>query len=137
MTVSYEGEVVIRWEGKLAQMPFNRIGFGASSTIYTCAEHAIRDVQLISKAEMASWKEREGFRYLIKGDFAAAQRVFLEAEQLYPGYHQVYEIARLLQQHGEELKTKEGQREIYNIIVTKMSYRAPGDLLEQLRSKLR
>ncbi|MCB9088260.1 MAG: WD40 repeat domain-containing protein [Calditrichae bacterium] len=137
VTVTYEGEVVIRWEGKLAQTPFNGIGFGAASTIYTGAEHSIRNVRLISKAEMASWKEREGFEYLIKDDFVAAQRAFLEAEQLYPGYHQVYEIARLLRVDGVKAKTEADRKIIYETIILKLSYRAPGDLLEQLRAKLR
>lgn len=136
VTVSYAGEVVIRWEGKLAQTAFNGVGFGASSTIYTCAEHAVRDVQLTSKALMASWKEREGFEYLIKGDFVAAQRAFLEAEQLYPGYHQVYEIARLLRMDGMKARTEAERKIIYETIILKMSYRAPLDLLEQLRAKL-
>ena len=85
---------------------------------------------------LAQSAERDGFRALIDGDFTRARVAFDAAEQAYPGYHQVYEIARALDPDASDLGSTEGRRATLLRIVQEMAWKAPPELLAELRSQL-
>src|SRR5262249_35927575 len=56
----------------------------------------------IDHLQKARQRERDGFQALLDGKYADALVAFQQSEDAYNGYHQVYEIARLLRAHKQE-----------------------------------
>jgi len=86
-----------------------------------------------SKSELASQKEREGFESLIAGNYDNAINAFQSAEAAYPRYHDVYELARLIKDRKAQLDDPEKRKELFRLIVSQHSFRAPADLLERIK----
>jgi|GEM_PF-5354759 len=95
-------------------------------------EHERETTSFSSKFERAFQKEREGFNQLIAGNFDEAIKAFEEAERIYHGFHQVYEIANLLKEKRSELDDKEQRKRVFKQIIKEKSWKAPADLLEKL-----
>jgi hypothetical protein len=89
----------------------------------------------VSKVETAARNEREGFESLLRGDYDAAIQSFQAAEDAYPSYHQVYELARLLRQKKSTLADAEAQRRFFSLIAKDYSYGAPPDVLQRLKAR--
>jgi hypothetical protein len=84
------------------------------------------------KLRAASIYEESGFQALIARDFLKAEQEFEAAEKVYPTYHQVYEIARLIRANKSTLKQIETQNKIFKTIVNELSYGASGQFIQQL-----
>lgn len=110
------------------------IGGPVGEQIVKSAESTPATTDGLSKLEQARSKEREGFQALLDGNFAQAQQAFQDAENIYNGYHQVYEIARLLRSHKQEYSNPARQKELLRTIAETMYRGAPPDLLEKLRA---
>jgi hypothetical protein len=81
----------------------------------------------------ASEEERKGFQALIDGNYDQAIAAFKAAENAYPGYHQVYEIARLISARRQDLNDPSKRKAVLQQIVVYFSWEAPADLLDQLK----
>lgn len=86
-----------------------------------------------SKYTLAIEKEREGFESLIEGQFEKAIISFETAEKIYPSFHQAYEIAKLLKNERLKLGNSEDYKNILRKIVDNYSWKAPKDLIDELR----
>jgi len=84
----------------------------------------------------ASELERQGFERLLARDFEGARRAFEAAERSYPSFHQVYEIAHLLQREQARLHSPEVQKRVLARIVADHSWKAPADLLAAIEQSL-
>ncbi len=87
----------------------------------------------VSKLQTAKDKEKEGFQNLISGDYENAIAAFQESENVYNGYHNVYDIKQLLRQNKSKMNDPAKKKEIFQKIVKDYSYGAPPDLLEQVK----
>ena len=88
-----------------------------------------------TRFKRAAQKEREGFEYLLAGEYDRAIEAFEDTEVIYPAFHQVYEIGRLLRGNRSKLDIPDERRKIFNKIVKKYSWEAPQDLLLELKKK--
>jgi hypothetical protein len=68
----------------------------------------------------------------VNGELAKAERVFKELEQIYPSFHQAYEIGKYLEKSTPQNPTETQIKEIQNYIGNTMSWKAPKDLLPRL-----
>ncbi len=78
------------------------------------------------KAADAAAMEREGFQHLLAGRYDDAIRAFASAEKIYPTYHSVYEIGRLLRERRSDLENPTARKEILARI--EKTYMVPADL---------
>jgi len=88
-----------------------------------------------TRFKRATQKEREGFEYLLAGEYDRAIEAFEDAEVIYPSFHQVYEIRRLLRGNRSKLDIPNERRKIFDKIVKKYSWEMPQDLLLELKKK--
>lgn len=86
---------------------------------------------------LASEREREGFKALLDGDVERSIAAFEAAERAFPTFHQVYEIGRLLRRHRSEFDNTRVRRDVLREIVERLSWKAPTDLLDEIRAELR
>lgn len=89
-----------------------------------------------SRAELAEAAERRGFEALIKRDASAAITAFEEAYEVWPEYHNVAEISRVLRERREDLADPESEAwpTLYREILTRYSWGMPQDQRRALRS---
>jgi len=86
--------------------------------------------------------ELKGFAYIIGKDVEAALQAFTQSEKLWPNYHNVAEIKRLLEENHSALAAapKEGKSEawskVYRVLVTKYSWQMPDDVKKKLSEEL-
>ncbi|WP_298422071.1 hypothetical protein [uncultured Kordia sp.] len=85
----------------------------------------------VSKYDRAIAKEREAFTFLVNGELDKAKHAFRETGQIYPSFHQVYEIGNYLEKSPEN-PTETQIKEIQNYIGNTMGWKAPQDLLYKL-----
>ncbi len=83
----------------------------------------------------AKLKEREGFQYLIDGNYDAAIDSFQKSEESFHTYNNVYDIAELLKDNRSKLNDPAGKKEVFKTIATKHSWRAPQDLIARVKSE--
>lgn len=87
--------------------------------------------------EAADW-ELKGFEFLVSKDADAALEAFANAEKLWPSYHNVTEIRRLLNDNRAALVAapKEGKSpawtSVYQTLITKYSWGMPADVKNKL-----
>jgi len=86
-----------------------------------------------SKSKLANAKEQEGYKLLIDGNFEHAQQAFESAEAAINGYHNVFELARLLRERRESLKDQNAKKEVYKTIVDQYWGYASSEQLKKLR----
>lgn len=79
--------------------------------------------------------EREAFSRLVAGDIDGAITAFEAAEAAYPSYHAVYDIAQLLRSNQARWDEPSARREVLRKIVTDYAWKAPADLLQELRQQ--
>lgn len=95
--------------------------------------------QLLAKSagdrNLAQKKEREGYEQLIAGDFEAARAAFQAADDAYPGYHSVHEIAQLLRSRTSDSADASARRAVLRRIHDTLNYGAPADLLARLKAR--
>jgi hypothetical protein len=86
--------------------------------------------------------ELKGFASIVAKDAEGALRAFTDAEKLWPTYHNVAEIKKLLGQNHDALLAapKEGKSEawsnVYRLLVTKYSWGMPDDVKKKLSEEL-
>jgi hypothetical protein len=88
-----------------------------------------------TRLKRATQKEREAFESLLSGEYDRAIEAFEETEIIYPTFHQVYEIGRLLRRNRSKLDIPDERRKIFIEIAQKHSYGAPRDLLFEIRKQ--
>lgn len=86
-----------------------------------------------SSTQIAVEKEREGFSYLISGDFDAALRAFEDAEKAFPTYHNVSEISDLLKRNKNVFLNSEEKKKILIRIIREYSWGMPDDIKKKIR----
>ena len=69
------------------------------------------------------------------GEYDRAIEAFEDTEIIYPTFHQVYEIGRLLRGNRSKLDIPDERRKVFLEIVEKYSWEAPRDLLLELKQK--
>ncbi|MFH7242594.1 MAG: AAA family ATPase [Spirulina sp.] len=92
----------------------------------------------------ASQLERQGFDALLLGDLKQARDYFRQAENAFPGYHNVYEIynnvltVSRLEEYDQSSPERQGEimRDIYQDILKTYSWGAPQDVLAQMEARL-
>ncbi len=85
-----------------------------------------------NRLQAAQAKEREGFQNLVSGNYGAAAAAFQAAENAYPSYHNVYELARFIRSSQSQMNDPEEKRQVFKTIVGRFSYGAPPDLWKQV-----
>jgi hypothetical protein len=93
-----------------------------------------QNLATVGKLQLAKDKEREGFQSLIDGDYDNASAAFQAAESSYNGYHNVYELARILRENKSQMSDPAKKKEIFQRIVRDHSYGAPPDLWERVKT---
>jgi tetratricopeptide (TPR) repeat protein len=86
--------------------------------------------------DRATAREREGFDYLIEGEYDAAIEAFEEAERIYPTLHSVYEIRRLLQQNRDALDAPSVRARVLETIVEEYAWGVPSELIARLEREI-
>lgn len=87
------------------------------------------------RADRAAAAERRGFQALLERDYETALRAFDQAREIWPEYHNVAEIGRLLRDWQDRLEGSNGSAwpRLYREILTKYSWGLPEDLRPALR----
>ena len=85
---------------------------------------------------LAKQKEKEGFSALVKGEYDIAATAFTDAENAYNGYHNVYELARLLKSKAGNVQDPERKKELLKIIVAKYAAYAAPEVVEALKKQI-
>ena len=99
----------------------------------------------LSKVDLAVAKERAGFRLVLDGNLAQAQRAFAAAYAAYPTYHNVDELSRKVltertiatYARGTASERSAILRDTIDVILTTYSWGIPPDLAQQLQAKLK
>ena len=79
--------------------------------------------------------EKQGFEALLDRNYDIAQQVIAEAVRIWPDYHNVAEIGRLLRANRDRLKAGDDAawKEIYSVIVGKYAWGVPPVYLTRMR----
>ena len=95
---------------------------------------AIEDIKVErrQKSSSASDLERSGFQNLIAGQYEQALADFAEAEKVYPEYHNVAEIARLLRREQQSLSDPEARERVLRRILAEYSWGMSPELKSRL-----
>lgn len=113
------------------------VGGPAAAQIIAAVAAAPQTQQAIDKFALARQKERDGFQALLNGKFAEAQQDFEQSEAAYNGYHQVYEIARVLRTslkaNPKSFDDPAAKKKILEKIIQEDYRGAPADLFLQLK----
>ncbi|MEP6921579.1 MAG: hypothetical protein ABI967_10685 [bacterium] len=94
-----------------------------------------------TRDDASSW-EAKGFNFLLSKDAQAALDAFAHAEKLWPAYHSVSEIKKLLQENQAALSAapREGKSEVwssfYRTLVNKYSWGMPADIKDKLNQQI-
>lgn len=88
------------------------------------------------RVQKVSTLERRGFSALLERDIETAIRAFEEAVELWPEYHNVSEILKLLTEWRADLSDAQSPRwkELYRTVLADLSWGMPGDLRPEFRS---
>lgn len=82
-------------------------------------------------------EERKGFENIVKGDFSAALSNFSNAEELYPGYHNVFEISKALKSALADNKLDEAEKQtLFHNIAGKWAWGVPSDVMQQIKGQI-
>jgi hypothetical protein len=76
--------------------------------------------------------EAAGFEFLINGEYNKAISEFLTTDNIYPTFHQVYEIASLLRQNINKMNDINTRKTVLKQIVNELNYGAPSIYLNRL-----
>ena len=100
------------------------------------AKTVTRTEETLSRLELALQHEEEGFRKILEGDYRGAVNALNRVEHAYPSFHQVYEIKRLLEREKAGLEARESEKwkEVHRKIVDNYSWKAPPELLAELKN---
>lgn len=79
--------------------------------------------------------EMIGFKALTDDNFNLALKSFTDAEAASPSFHMAYEISRLLKSQQRNFGNKEIEKDIKKQIIKNYSWRAPKDLLDELKKQ--
>ncbi|MEO6725878.1 MAG: hypothetical protein ABIU20_04335 [Blastocatellia bacterium] len=82
---------------------------------------------------LATTKEREGFEKLIAGDYDGAAQAFQDAENALSGFHSAYELSRLIRSRRSDLNDPAKRKEVFQIIVNKLSFGAPPEVISKMK----
>jgi hypothetical protein len=91
-----------------------------------------------NKPNTAQGCEALGFKYLMEKEIDPAIEAFSESERIWPDYHNVAEIRRLLTERRETLKTKDSHqwKLLYQIILKQFSWGIPSEVRQQMQKDI-
>jgi len=89
-----------------------------------------------NRASRAAAAERRGFEALLDREVRTALQAFEEARAIWPDYHNVAEIARLLDRQREQLDSPDSPAwpQLYREILTRYSWGLPEDIRAEIRA---
>ncbi len=93
------------------------------------------DSLVADKKQQAIKAERQGFEAIVKGDINAALAHFATAKELWPTYHNVSEIHRLLTNNARRLNTPEQWARVCSTILENYSWGIPRDIRPLMEKK--
>lgn len=103
---------------------------------YNSSEKGVERVPVGSNrsVQAKAW-ETVGFKYVLDKDVDNAIKYFSQAEAVWPEYHNVAELKKLLSNSKKELEQKQSARwnEIYKIILSRYSWGMPTDMLKAMQ----
>jgi len=97
------------------------------------AEQPPQVLQKLDNLSSAADLEKLGFQNLLAGKYDDAIAAFEGANGKVSRYHSVEEIAALLKAERNSLQNIEARKRIFNRIATEYSWKAPPDLIAQLK----
>lgn len=106
------------------------------SQVQSSALQQTASLESLSKREAIARLERKGFESIINLDVNSAIDAFTEANRLWPDYHNVSEIRKLLIRHQQDLlksADKSAWKEVVMVIIKKYSWGIPKDIRGKLR----
>lgn len=86
-----------------------------------------------NKYKIALEHEEEAFDFMLKGEYQKAIASFESAENIYPSFHQVYEIARLLRKEKANMGNESVKEKVFKRIINDYSWKAPEKYLLKLK----
>ncbi len=94
-------------------------------------------VEIKNKEEEAANREKEAFDYLLEEDWQKAAESFSNAEQSLKGYHNCYELSRLLKSFSlaEKRENKSELRILYDKILSDYTWGMPTEVKSKLQDK--
>jgi hypothetical protein len=99
--------------------------------------NGIQEGKMSGPTSARSW-ELKGFKYILSRDIGPAMQAFSEAEKIWPDYHNVGEIRKLLVSNSQALNTKESAKwkECYQQILKEMSWGMPQEFRQDMQKYL-
>jgi hypothetical protein len=85
-----------------------------------------------NRLSLALTHEQEAFEALIAGDYPKAMSEFEATDQVYPTFHQAYEISRLLRQNLDAMRDPVKRKAVFRQIVADYNYGAPVEYIRKL-----
>jgi hypothetical protein len=89
-----------------------------------------------SKYQAAIEYEKSGFDSIISGDYTKAIEYFGLAEKVYPTFHQVYEIKKLLQNNVVKMDDERTKKAVLREIADNLSWKAPNQQLIKIKEMI-
>jgi hypothetical protein len=90
--------------------------------------------QTVPNHQIAESKEQEGFEKLITGDYAGSAQAFKDSDKAFPGFHNAYELFRIINTNRSNFDDPVKRKEIIRTIATKYSYGAKREFIEKLKN---
>lgn len=89
-----------------------------------------------NKFQSAQSLEVEAFEFLFNKNVNSAIAKFDECEKIYPGFHSVYEINKLLKAEKNNLTSSTSPKweDVYSNILNKHSWKLPNEIIEKLKN---
>ena len=97
------------------------------------------DNSISSTAESARKFESEAFRYLFERDVEKSIQKFDECERIYPSYHSVYDILKILRKEKQNLIDQKSDKwtEMYNQIKNQFSWKLSPEIIDGLNKSIK
>ncbi len=111
------------------------IGGNAGSEIAKNIEANKDSKSIFYNYEIAKRNEKEGFSALVREDYVVAIEKFKKAYEVYPQYHSVSEIYKLLKNNKDKLTEHTTKRRVIKKILNDYSWKAPQGSISILRSQ--
>jgi hypothetical protein len=100
---------------------------------------SVREVGMIgseslqrNRLSLALAHEKEAFEALIAGDYPKALSEFEATDQVYPTFHQAYEISRLLRQNLAAMREPDKRKAVFRQIIAEYNHGAPAEYIRKL-----
>lgn len=118
-------------------MAVKDVGGDVGEVIATKIKEKEEANSVFSKYEVAKLNEEEGFSALMAEDYNIAIEKFKKAYDVYPRYHSVSEIYRLLMRNKDKMDDDDTKNKVIKKIVENYSWKGPQESIAMLRAKIK